>query len=345
MKMEHKVYSTILENLGSGVYLINGDMQLLWCNKEILYWFTGAEKTPLEGKCYETLFSRNQPCKNCPALRVGKNNNVDSSSIQLSSLKGDKRQYQFQACYSYTGEIVMQVSDVTDHYQSERMRSDFIATLTHDLRTPLLAQVRTLEILTGGSFGELNEKQLEVLQAMLVSSRDLLAMVKTLLEVYRYEAGAKVLSKQYFDLAQLVEDCVFELSALADTKNIELVTDLPEVLPMVLADKREIWRVLTNLIGNAIEYTQETGRVDIKIHLSEKTIAVEVQDNGRGIPEEEISKLFDRFSQGTSENISSGTGLGLYLSKQIIQAHNGRIRATSQPGQGSVFSFELPLTT
>ena len=233
--------------------------------------------------------------------------------------------------------------DITDQLQSERMREDFVATLTHDLRTPLLAELRTLELFARGVFGPVSDKQMEVLDTMLISKRDLLAMVKNLLEVYKYEAGAKVLSTQSFDIAKLIEECIFELLPLAETKNIDLSHEIPEVLPLIMADRREIWRVITNLLGNAIEYTAEFGRVTLSVTPAEDHILVEVADNGRGIPENEIDSLFERFSQGTSENISSGTGLGLYLSRQIIQAHNGRIWAESKPGAGSKFYFTLPL--
>jgi len=334
--------SEILANLGTGIYLIDSDMNLLWVNTEIEQWFGGIEISKPTHKCYNALFARELPCNNCPALRLSDASNLEVSNIQWSTISGHKRQYRFQAKNNPDDTLLVMVMDITDQYETQRIREDFIATLTHDLRTPLLAELRTLELLTAGSFGTLNDKQTEVLQAMLVSNRELLAMVKNLLEVYRYEAGAKVLSLENFDIVCLIEDCVFELSALAETKNIMLKANLPEVIPLVKADRREIWRVLTNLIGNAIEYTEEKGAINVKLSLKQTEILVEVEDNGRGIPEEDINNLFKRFSQGTSENISSGTGLGLYLSKQIIQAHNGKIWAKSESGRGSKFFFTLP---
>lgn len=337
--------STILQNMGVGIYLIDSEMNLLWFNEEIKNWFMNLNKTTEKGKCYELIFSREFICNNCPAMRQHDQLKIEISNIQLSSFKGNKRLYRFQAKSIDNNQRIIMVMDITDQYQSEKMREDFIATLTHDLRTPLLAEIRTLELLTNGTLGVLNEKQMEVLQAMLISNRDLLSVVKTLLEVYRYEAGAKVLSSQNFDISQLIEDCVFELSALAEPKNILLTSEIPEVLPLVFADKREIWRVLINLIGNAIEYTQESGKVWVNVSINTNCIVVEVGDNGKGIPVAEIDQLFERFSQGTSDSISSGTGLGLYLSKQIIQAHNGKIWTKSEPGRGSRFYFSLPTNT
>ncbi|MEW5822680.1 MAG: HAMP domain-containing sensor histidine kinase [Cyanobacteriota bacterium] len=343
MNSSDNLSSIILQNLGVGIYAVSPDMNLFWINSEIKDWFIGNDTSFDNKKCYEYIFSRDMPCNNCPVIRLSKPNKIEVSTIQLASWAGKKRQYRFRAKYLDSDQKIVMVMDVTDQFEIERMREDFVATLTHDLRTPLLAEFRTLDLLTKGIFGSLNEKQMEVLEAMLISNRDLLSMVKNLLEVYRYEAGAKILSSQSFDLSQLVEECLFELSPLAETKNIELSSDVPEILPLVLADKREIWRVLTNLIGNAIEYTQENGKVWVNISFVKDYMLVEVGDTGRGIPESELEHLFQRFSQGTSENISSGTGLGLYLSKQIVQAHNGKIWAESHPGKGSQFYFTLPI--
>lgn len=343
MNCKESYPSSIINNLGVGIYIIDNKMNINWLNKEIKSWFIGAKEDFLSQKCYKTIFSRELPCNNCPALKDLENNKLGISNIQVSSLKGNKRQYRFQAKNFEHEQKIIMVMDITDQYQSEKMREDFIATLAHDLRTPLLAESRTLELLTKGVFGNLNDKQTEVLTAILVSNKDLLSMVQNLLEVYRYEAGAKALSSQTFDIAQLIDDCVFELTALAETKNIKIHYSPPEILPLILADKREIWRVLTNLIANAIEYTQDDGNISISISLEQDDIIVKVSDNGRGIPLTDIENLFERFSQGTSENISSGVGLGLYLSKQIIQAHNGKIWAKSEINKGSHFYFSLPV--
>lgn len=343
MNYPENIKSLVLDNLGVGIYLLDSDMNLLWFNDELNKWFVNTLKSTSKAKCYETFFSRTHPCNNCPVLKISESSDVEISNFQFSSIIGEKRQYRFQARVIDSNQKIIMVTDITDQYQSERMRQDFIATLTHDLRTPLLAEMRTLSLLLKGVFGSLNEKQMEILEAMLVSNRELLALVKNLLEVYRYEAGAKTLNLEAFDIAELIEDCIFELAALAQTKNIQMNSDIPEVLPPVIADRREIWRVLTNLIGNAIEYTGESGSIIISVSFEPENIIVEVADNGRGIPQVDIDNLFERFSQGTSEDISSGTGLGLYLSRQIITAHNCKIWAVSKTGEGSIFSFSLPL--
>lgn len=332
-----------LQNLGIGIYVVDSEMNLLWFNDEIKKWFIESYDSSIERKCYETIFACTTLCKNCPLVRLDKEEYTAISMMQHVLSSGQKKTYIFRSKAIDHGKRAVLVIDGTDHFETQRMRDDFVATLTHDLRTPLLAAEISLDLLTKGSLGKLNDKQQEVLETMLVSNRELLLMVKTLLEVYRYEGGAKVLNIKPFDISELVEECLFELSPLAEVKNISLKCDLSEVLPVVNADRRELWRVLVNLISNSIEYTPDGGEVLIHCFVDKSSIVVEVVDNGPGIPEGEIQNLFKRFSQGTSESISSGTGLGLYLSRQIIQAHNGMIWAKSKVGAGSSFCFALPI--
>lgn len=332
-----------LNDLGIGIYIVDSNMNLLWFNDEIRNWFGNVDKSFIDTKCYEFIFDYDKICNNCPLVNLNDESNTVISMMQRVSYDGTKKAYLFRSKCLEDGKRAVLVLDGTDHFETQRMRDDFVATLTHDLRTPLLAAEITLGLLTKGSFGVLNDKQQEVLETMMVSNRELLLMVKNLLEVYRYEGGAKVLTIKPFDLSTLIEECMCDLSPLAEVKNISIKFDIPEVLPALIADKKEIWRVLINLVSNSIEYTPDEGEICINVSLDESSIIIEVRDNGSGIPEKEINNLFKRFSQGTSDSISSGTGLGLYLSRQIVMAHNGRIWASSKPGEGSSFYFSLPL--
>lgn len=232
------------------------------------------------------------------------------------------------------------IRDITAQAEMERLRDDFIATLTHDLRTPLLAAIQTLNFFIDGSLGELNDKQKNLLQTMLYSNKDMLGLVNALLEVYKYESGQLILCKNNFPLNSLINQCVKEVKSLADSKNIDITVELDEETE-IYADKQELKRVIANFLGNAINYTQESGHVVIKTNIEENNIIVTVEDNGTGIPEDDIPKIFKRFSQGTSQKRSTGTGLGLYLSRQIIEAHEGKIWLESEVNKGSKFCFKL----
>lgn len=235
------------------------------------------------------------------------------------------------------------IRDVTLQKDAERLRDDFIATLTHDLRTPLLAEIQTLKFFLDGSLGELDEKQKMLLSTMLQSSEDLLGLVNALLEVYKFESGKLELCKIKFNVKELVNQCFEELKPLAQNKNLEfgLNCDIPDGTE-IYADKAEIKRVMINLCGNAVNYTNKDGKIDIFAKTQEGDFIFSVADNGNGIPKEDIPHLFMRFSQGTSKKRSTGTGLGLYLSRQIVEAHNGKILLESKVNKGSEFTFILP---
>ena len=235
------------------------------------------------------------------------------------------------------------IRDVSMQKDTERLRDDFIATLTHDLRTPLLAAIQTLKFFLDGSLGELDDKQKVLLSTMLQSNEDLLGLVNALLEVYKFESGKLSLCKTVFCAKDLIKLCYDELKPLAEHKNIEFVLDCDvddEV--NIYADKTEIKRVMINLCGNAVNYTNKNGKIVIFAKAQEGDFIFSVSDNGNGIPKEDIPHLFMRFSQGTSKKRSTGTGLGLYLSRQIVEAHGGKIWLESKMTKGSEFSFLLP---
>ena len=235
------------------------------------------------------------------------------------------------------------IRDVSLQKDTERLRDDFIATLTHDLRTPLLAAIQTLKFFLDGSLGVLDEKQTVLLSTMLHSNEDLLGLVNALLEVYKFESGKLTLCKTIFPPKYLIEQCFDELKPLADNKNIEFILncDISDDVE-ILADKGEIKRVMINLCGNAVNYTNKNGKIEVFAKAQAGDFIFSVNDNGNGIPKEDIPLLFTRFSQGTSKKRSTGTGLGLYLSRQIVEAHGGKIWLESKLQKGSEFSFILP---
>lgn len=234
------------------------------------------------------------------------------------------------------------IRDVSVQKETEKLRDDFIATLTHDMRTPLLAAIQTLKFFLEGAIGELDDKQKVILSTMLQSNEDLLGLVNALLEVYRFESGKLTLCKTAFSVKDLVEQCYSELKPLAEKKNIDfsVIFELEDNLH-ILADRAEIKRVITNLCGNALNYTNKNGIVKVLAKAQCGDFIFSVTDNGNGIPQSDIPNLFKRFSQGTARKRSTGTGLGLYLSRQIIEAHNGKIWVDSKVDKGSEFSFLL----
>ncbi|MHC5745640.1 MAG: hybrid sensor histidine kinase/response regulator [Nostoc sp.] len=237
-----------------------------------------------------------------------------------------------------------------------RQREDFVSRLTHDLRTPLVAADRMLMLFQQGALGTLSPQMQEVIAIMARSNINLLSMVNTLLEVYRFEAGRKSLAFQPVNLGQLLDEVTGELSPLAQDKALSLSVDFTEESNTVMGDRLELHRLFTNLIGNAIKFTN-SGSITIRFtsqrqfdksnqsQFSETStsvdyIRIEIADTGPGIPPEEQATIFERFRQGSHK--TSGSGLGLYLARRIVEAHQGIILLNSELGKGSVFIVLLP---
>ena len=234
------------------------------------------------------------------------------------------------------------IRDFTLQKETEKLRDDFIATLTHDLRTPLLAAIQTLKFFLEGSVGEITDQQRVLLSTMTQSNEDLLGLVNALLEVYKFESGKLSLCKTIFSIKDLVEQCYQELQPLSIKKNIEftLKSEIDEDV-LIDADRAEIKRVIVNLCGNALNYTNKDGAIELYLKAQSGDLIFSVTDNGNGIPKEDLPNLFKRFSQSPARKRSTGTGLGLYLSRKIIEAHGGKIWVESKVNQGSEFSFLL----
>lgn len=244
---------------------------------------------------------------------------------------------------------------VDERDQIARQREDYVSRLTHDLRTPLVAADRMLILFQQGALGEMPPTMQEAIVTMARSNQNLLQMVNTLLEVYRFEAGRKTLSFLPVDLHQLLQEVIKELTPLALEKKLALQAEFDDKTSIgkVMGDRLELHRLFTNLVGNAIKFTDK-GAVTVRFcqsfspaNISSKQqansayIAVEIEDTGPGIASEEQEMLFERFRQGNHKR--SGSGLGLYLSRRIAEAHQGTIQLNSEPGKGSVFIVYLPM--
>lgn len=234
-----------------------------------------------------------------------------------------------------------------------RQREDFVSRLTHDLRTPLVAADRMLSLFQQGIFGQVSPEMQEAFATMINSNQNLLQMVNTLLEVYRYEAGRKTLTFSSFDFQKTVQDVIQELTPLAKEKQISIKfsqQDSANTPVIIVGDPLELRRVVTNLVGNAIKFT-DMGSIDIRLHYDDhgmdfpgaelKRVILEVQDTGEGMSVEDQAIIFDRFRQG--KNKRSGSGLGLHLVSRIVEAHKGNIYVQSELNHGSLFTVCLPV--
>lgn len=246
----------------------------------------------------------------------------------------------------HTGWIIT-FQDVTKEQELEEMKLDFVAMAAHELRTPLTAIRGYLDILHEELGDRLQDQEKTFLQRSIISSQQLSTLVENLLNVSRIEKGELKLDLRPESIEHLTESAVRHLSDLAREKGIQLEYHQPEQpLTKIEVDQFRIGEVLSNLISNAIQYTPEKGQIDIKLEEKDDRILVHVQDNGQGIPADSIQHLFTKFYRVTGHLAqgSKGTGLGLFITKAIIEAHHGNIWVESKLGEGSTFSFSLPKT-
>jgi signal transduction histidine kinase len=228
---------------------------------------------------------------------------------------------------------------------ASRHKSEFLANMSHELRTPLNAIIGFSEVLLERMFGDLNEKQEEYLRDILASGRHLLSLINDILDLSKIEAGRMELELAAFPLPTTLENArtLVRERAARHGITLELMVD-PDVGDIV-ADERKLKQVLLNLLSNAVKFTPAGGRIDLGAALRDDVVEISVSDTGVGIAKEDQEAVFEEFRQvGTDYTRKhEGTGLGLTLTKKLVELHGGRIRLDSEVGRGSVFTFALPL--
>jgi len=229
--------------------------------------------------------------------------------------------------------------------EANRMKSEFVSIVSHQLRSPLSNLRWALELLMSGKLGKIEEKQTEYFKIIKENSNRMTELIKDLLIVSRIETAKLLIKKMEFSLEDLVKELIKEFTPFARASNVEIKFRAKENLPKIFADQSQIRLVIENFLDNAIRYIKGIGVVEIKIESQEKNIYFEIKDTGVGIPKEEQKYIFQKFFR--SENVlryqTQGSGLGLYISKAIIEKSEGEIGFKSQEGIGSTFWFTLPL--
>lgn len=248
----------------------------------------------------------------------------------------------------YQQKIVEQQTKLQSQEELVRLRQDFASTLTHDLRTPLLGAIETIKAFQNKQFGEITPIQTKVLATMIRSHQSSLQLVDTLLDVYRNDLEGLNLRLSPLDLTVLVEEVANSLTSLASANQVYLTfnygdSDFRQSL-WVNGDAFQLKRVLTNLLINAINHSRRGDRIEIILSSQGNGLKpiVKILDYGSGIKPEDFPFLFDQFYQSNSDRQAKGTGLGLYLCRQIIEAHGGKIWAENH-SKGAIFSFCLPV--
>jgi signal transduction histidine kinase len=224
-------------------------------------------------------------------------------------------------------------------------KSEFLASVSHELRTPLNAIIGFSEVMLERLFGEVNEKQEEYLNDILSSGRHLLSLINDILDLAKIEAGRMELEPGEFDLPQAVDNTLILVRERALRRGIALERWVDPRLGEIKGDERKIKQVLLNLLSNAVKFTPEGGRIEVRAVVADGTAEISVSDTGVGIAPEDYEAVFEEFRQvGTDyARKHEGTGLGLALARKFVELHGGRIWVKSQVGQGSTFTFAIPM--
>jgi signal transduction histidine kinase/CheY-like chemotaxis protein len=224
-----------------------------------------------------------------------------------------------------------------------RHKSEFLASMSHELRTPLNAVIGFSDVLLERMFGELNERQEEYVRDIRDSGRHLLELINEILDLSKVEAGRMELESSALSLPDMLEQGLSMVRERAARHGIAISLDVAPEVGVIWADELKLKQVVLNLLSNAVKFTPDGGSISVAANIVDGEAQVVVRDTGIGIEEDDHERIFEAFQRGGREARSEGTGLGLTLSKRIVELHGGRIWMSSRPGEGSTFGFAVPV--
>ena len=283
------------------------------------------------------------------SVETGQPPSVEERKTIFTVEQGEKqRHYQFSITpvHGKPGAllgVVLLLRDVTRLTELDRLKSEFVMTASHELRTPLTSIGMSIKLLLEKAMVKLDEKEQQLLLAAHEDLQRLKNLVSNLLDLSKIEAGKMAMEFENISIDNLCQNAANILKTQIDAKGVNFALDLQSHLPNVKADPNKIIWVLTNLISNALRYTDREGHIRLSAERIGPYIHVSVTDNGPGIPFEAQPKIFDKFVQIKNDKALGGTGLGLTICREIVWAHGGTIWVESNPGEGSKFTFTLPV--
>jgi len=360
LKVLHRDNKLILDNIGEGLIFIDADHNILWENCSTMKGMEDFANWKIGVKCFNFKI-RNISCEaGCPILT----HSFDGPHTSREIIHKEAHTYQmyYNSIYhpdskEYIGTVI-RVEDVTDREtqtaelrlakaaaeSADKMKSQFIANVSHEIRTPLNAINGFAELLMDEDVTSEDKKMYKGI--MQSNTKQLLNLVNDILSLSKIEAGTLEFTNEYIDLNELVNSSYgeFALDAKAKTgrfsdRNIEMQIDIPAETCKIISDPARLREIFTNLIVNAVKFTKE-GHIKVGFREREKDVRCFVEDTGRGIPNDQKQKIFDRFVK--LDNYVEGTGLGLSICMQIIKHYNGQMGVISEVGKGSTFWFILP---
>ncbi|MBA3994324.1 MAG: hypothetical protein C0469_12420 [Cyanobacteria bacterium DS2.3.42] len=349
-KQAHERLQFVMDTIPASIFWKDRNCVFLGCNKNFaqiagypsadqiigktdfdLPWT--AEQTDFYQLCDRKVMEENKPQFNIIEQLTKENGDV----VWLSTSKMPMH----DAVGNVIG-VLCHFEDISETMRLQSQREDFMASLAHDLKVPVIGAIRALDALLQGYVGPLDHKQTEFIQCLHRSHENLLLMVKNLLQVLRYESGKDQFIFEHFDLVGILNDCVKDAGPTMQAKHIHLELEAPKKL-ILTADRMALKTLLINLLGNAIGSAPEHTQVKIQLQLSDKQAILEVHNGGEPISTEDMEQLFHRLWQG--KRFGAGAGLGLYLCRQIAEGHGGTMFCQSSREEGTLMRFVVPINT
>ncbi len=348
---EKRKSEVIVESISDGLIVTDAQMNIIHVNKVIAALF-GCNETEAQGQPVTALIRDERVIA---LIREASKSDDEAKELRENILQfnGGGKQLFFRPKVTRIFDdggrlygVVTLLQDVTQFKELDRMKSDFIATVSHEFRTPVTSINMSVDILNQGILGPLNERQKELINAAKEDCQRLTKLARELLQLSKLESGRLQLRNEDLDVKALIELSFRQLQLQFQEKNVTLAVDIPASLPHLMADEQQFTWVITNLVTNALKYTNAGGRVTVCARDEDGSLRVDVTDTGQGISPENLETIFDKFVQvkQSSDTTPGSVGLGLAIAREIVEMYGGRIWAASVPGQGSTFSFTLPLS-
>ncbi|MBZ5653542.1 MAG: cell wall metabolism sensor histidine kinase WalK [Acidobacteriia bacterium] len=341
----------IVDSLTSGILAVDLDMRVLFVNAALAQRL-GIQKEACEGKPAQKLFDSvisEVPLRQAPLYRLQDTRaslRAQSREVQcrdgsrLIHLREDSAPLKDES-----GQLVGRLfayHDLSWEKTVDQMKSDFISIASHELRTPMTSIKGGIDLILGGCVGEVGGDAVELLQVAQTACDRMIRLINDLLDLSKIEAGQIQLKLEPLNLVEVAERSLRSLKPLATQDQIILKLNVPQDLPSVQADSDPIEQVVTNLVANAMKFSPACGEVCLELSANESWVSCSVSDQGCGIQEADLDRIFGKFQQASSPQRGGGTGLGLAITHALVTEHGGKIWAESQVGHGSRFVFCLP---
>ncbi len=333
---QNKFLEAIINSLSDGLVIIDGKNKILRATPKISLWFGVRGKELLRKNLLDYIeISENIPVdklENTEIYIKGYSEDAFEASTMKLQIEDKRKRY------------IVIIKNVTNQKEIEHLRDDFVSTLTHDLKVPVIAESNILEFLLEEKFGALSDKQKEAIKNLQSSNNELIELIQVLLETYKIKDSGEIMYFENFEINPFINEIVKEMSPIAEKSNLKIKYKEYENIT-ITADRMQLKRVIKNLLQNAIQHSNSQKNIDITVMKTQSEVNISIIDYGKGIPKKDLEMVFKKYYSTAKKFRKIGTGLGLYLSQQIVKSHGGEIVVHSKDGEGTTFCIQLPYST